>query len=222
MKQKRKIFVVGNSTDYANWLEGELVKSIEEADIVLFTGGEDVCPTLYNEPIGRYTSYNSARDKQETAVFEEALRMGKHMLGICRGSQLLCVLSGGRLVQHQENRHGQHPIILTNIYGFSKQPPSIMMTSTHHQAQFPFELPAKYYRMLAYSTTESKYHLDGEGKEMFKDPQNGVTEAEIVVYPHTKCLGIQGHPEYIYGAEGYDATFRFLYELMEKFMEDKF
>ena len=45
-----KIYVVGNSTHYASWIDNhKLVDNIEDADIVLFTGGEDVDPKYYNE-----------------------------------------------------------------------------------------------------------------------------------------------------------------------------
>ena len=42
------VFVVGRATNYANFIEGaQLVDNPEKADIVLFTGGEDVDPSLY-------------------------------------------------------------------------------------------------------------------------------------------------------------------------------
>lgn len=53
-------------------------------DLVLFTGGEDVGPSMYNEKIGKYTSINKTRDLIENEVY---LRFyGKTLfLGICRG-----------------------------------------------------------------------------------------------------------------------------------------
>ena len=30
-------------------MEGSLVKTMEEANLVVFTGGEDICPLIYDE-----------------------------------------------------------------------------------------------------------------------------------------------------------------------------
>lgn len=211
---KRKVYVVGGDTSYANWLNAVVVPNMEDADIVLFTGGEDVCPTLYNEPIGSRTHYNPARDIREKEAFIKALDLGKHMLGICRGSQLLCVLSGGRLVQHQENPNPYHSILLAGKY--SNKYSHFLISSTHHQAQYPYDMPEKYYTLIAYAN-ESRYHLDGKDKEMFA---GAMGEAEIVRYPITKCLGIQGHPEFMSRAK-YGATFEVLDSILEDFLNDK-
>ena len=41
-----KIYVVGGDLNYANWIsDKEFVQTPEEADLVLFTGGEDVHPS---------------------------------------------------------------------------------------------------------------------------------------------------------------------------------
>src|SRR6266446_2592686 len=100
MKTKRKIYVVGSSRQYANWMQGELVDNIEDADLVLFTGGEDVDPRMYKEPRNPHTGCNLDRDIQEAREFYLANKLKKHIIGICRGSQFTCVMSGGKLVQH--------------------------------------------------------------------------------------------------------------------------
>ena len=46
----KKIYVVGFGLHYMSWVNNAIhVENIEEADIVLFTGGEDVSPSLYGE-----------------------------------------------------------------------------------------------------------------------------------------------------------------------------
>ena len=185
MENKNKIYVVGRSTEYANWLSHQLVKNIEEADLVLFTGGEDVSPELYNEP-AHYTTYNnSIRDDYEMKEFHKAKELNKPMLGICRGSQFLCVMSGGKLVQHQQNKHSYH-----KIYMWEGE--EMLISSTHHQAQYPFNLPKEDYKILGWTNNLSEYHYNGAGEEL-----NPEVECEIVYYPKTKSLGIQGHPEYM-------------------------
>lgn len=211
MSQKRKIYVVGPSKEYANWMNGELTKTLEDADLVLFTGGEDVSPELYDEPKNPTTSVNVARDQQEVTEFLRAKNLGKKMIGICRGSQFLCVMSGGKLVQNQNNPLSVHPI--ETLGG-----KVIQITSTHHQAQFPYLLkPDVEYKLLGWTKGLSKYHQDGNSKEI--ELPDG-KEAEIVLYPKTKALGIQGHPEWM-DKTIYSKSFEYLDNLLDDFLAER-
>jgi putative glutamine amidotransferase len=69
-------------------------------DGVLFTGGEDVDPSFYDEP-KRYESVreNRARDEFEFALLDLALHHRLPILGICRGIQVINVRFGGTLYQ---------------------------------------------------------------------------------------------------------------------------
>ena len=207
--KKRKIYVVGGSNGYANWMEGELTGKMMEADLVLFTGGEDVTPSLYNEPAHPETYSNIHRDLREKAVFEQAVDLNKHIIGICRGGQFVCVASGGKLVQHQQNPSFMHDII-------THDGKTLSISSTHHQAQFPWNMPATLdnFKILAWTEGISKFHFDGNGQEIVG---NGI-ECEIVYYPETKALGIQGHPEMMFDPE--HPTIIYLRDLLDKHMKD--
>lgn len=181
-----KIFVVGGATVYARWIENhKLVDNIEDADIVLFTGGEDVDPSVYGKTKHPRTFSNLKRDTEELKVFE-SIKPNQLALGICRGSQFLCAANGGILVQDCESHaiYGTHEItngeIITDI------------TSTHHQMQYPFTLDSSDFDVLYWSARRRSSYYDGEGVEY--PPM----EPEIVYYhvdnkPHS--LAIQGHPE---------------------------
>lgn len=81
-----KIFVVGGNTVYANFLEDAvIVKDIKDAEVVLFTGGEDVDPSLYNCEKHRATFSNLGRDLREKEIFEKIDPDKQVCLGICRG-----------------------------------------------------------------------------------------------------------------------------------------
>lgn len=180
----RKIYIVGSAGGrYANWMEGTVVQKMKDADLVVFTGGEDVDPDFYGHPKHPFTGCNTKRDRYEQIEFNEALELKKPMIGICRGSQFLCVMNGGLLVQHQEN-----PKYMHNITTYDGK--VLEITSTHHQAAFPFNLPKESYKILGYTEKLSKFHEDGNRDEM-----NPEKECEIVYYPKQRCLGIQGHPE---------------------------
>lgn len=206
-----KIYVVGGDLGYANWLDGDITEVLAEADLVLFTGGEDVSPRLYNEPEGSHTYCNPQRDRRELLIFESALRLSKPMLGICRGAQLLCVLSGGRLVQDQENRYAMHDI-------YTSDGRVIPISSTHHQAQYPYDMEEQDYQVLAWTEGLSRRHLDGNDQPISTVP---FKEVEIAYYPKTRCLAIQGHPEYLRRTE-FPETFEYLDMLMDKLLNNKF
>lgn len=190
MKNTKKIYVVGNATYYANFIKDhELVSDLKEADIVLFTGGEDVDPSLYGCEKHSTTYSNLERDLYEKAIFEQVSE-DQLVIGICRGSQFCCVMNGGILIQHCENHgiRGTHSIYepsTSRLYD---------ITSTHHQMQYPFNVP--YARILMYShpRRSSRYYGDKI------DPYLIEEEPEIVLYrtPNKPvCLAIQGHPEYM-------------------------
>lgn len=184
----KKVFVVGPAKYYSRWIKDhQLVEDLKDADIVLFTGGEDVDPSLYGCERHMTTSSNIARDLKEKEIFEQ-VRSDQLCLGICRGSQFLCVMNGGKLIQNV-SRHamfGTHQIIYN---GMSDRRYEI--TSTHHQMQYPFNLPKNDYSVLYFASRRSDYY-EGDG---IQEPP---CEPEVVYYQvegKPKCLAIQGHPE---------------------------
>lgn len=83
-------------------VQGE--KAAEEVlaalDGIVFSGGEDVNPAWYGEAVLNETvDIDHVRDRSDSLLAREALRTGKPVLAICRGSQLLNVLLGGSLYQ---------------------------------------------------------------------------------------------------------------------------
>ena len=80
-----KVFIVGEAIHYANFLEeAVLVDQIEEAEVVIFTGGEDVDPSLYGCKKHHTTYCNSKRDQEEQEIFKKITEK-QIALGICRG-----------------------------------------------------------------------------------------------------------------------------------------
>lgn len=189
---RKRAFVVGGkintSYDFVKNLPHILTYNIEEADLAIFTGGADVYPGMYGEKVGEFTHYDIARDAREQSYYEILLRKDIPMLGICRGAQFLTVMNGGSLIQHVTNHGVQHAIHLP------QENRNIYVTSTHHQMMYPFDLDEDYYQILGYSEERSEVYLNGNG-ESIELPQ-GFVEPEIVFYPETECLCIQGHPEH--------------------------
>src|SRR5690349_7174976 len=78
---------------------------LDSLDGILFTGGGDIDPRYYGEPMaGSEAEYmDAARDVFELALAKEALQRDATVLGICRGFQLLNVALGGKLAQHVDH-----------------------------------------------------------------------------------------------------------------------
>lgn len=204
--KKKLVVLINDFADYASYVEFlklrydiTIVKysdirkseSIPDIDLILFTGGEDVDPAFYNERIGKYTSHNPDRDNLESKMFR-ILGSKVPKLGICRGAQFVTVMSGGKLIQHVENHGigGTHLITFDHLNTGAK----LQITSTHHQMMYPFDLPKKEYILCAYATNHlSPIYLDGQNKNI--EITEEFLEPEVVFYPSTNSLGIQGHPE---------------------------
>ncbi|WP_048147858.1 gamma-glutamyl-gamma-aminobutyrate hydrolase family protein [Palaeococcus ferrophilus] len=74
--------------------------AVELVDGLLFSGGGDIHPKYYGEPISpRIRSIEPYRDEFELELFKLAYEREIPVLGICRGAQLINVALGGTLYQ---------------------------------------------------------------------------------------------------------------------------
>ncbi|MBI3990047.1 MAG: gamma-glutamyl-gamma-aminobutyrate hydrolase family protein [candidate division NC10 bacterium] len=124
---------------------------LDAVDGLLFTGGEDIHPSFYGEPIEeRCGRIDQDRDHFELELAQAALDRQIPIVGICRGIQLLNVVLGGSLYQDLSYRPGTLPYHhssrekrYTLIHKVNLQPESHLakvfgrsafdVTSTHHQ-----------------------------------------------------------------------------------------
>lgn len=186
---KKKVFVVGGSNWYASFLDDyEIVWDLKDADIAIFTGGEDVNPAHYGAEKHPQT-YFSNRDIHEIEVYNKIAELDniKLVLGICRGAQLLCVLNKGLLIQDVSDHAGRPH----NIY-FPDSNKTMRITSLHHQMLYPFNLDPSSYKIIAHSSVKRSSYYEGD----LIDPEKVDVEPEIVLFKNTVPeLAIQGHPE---------------------------
>jgi putative glutamine amidotransferase len=81
--------------------EDGVEETLQALDGLLFSGGSDLDPDLYDqEPHDETSGVHEQRDRAELALLEAALQRDMPVLAICRGSQVLNVARGGDLVQH--------------------------------------------------------------------------------------------------------------------------
>jgi putative glutamine amidotransferase len=196
----------GKYENYRRWIQAEdgvdpvklsmhlqNATEAENCDGILFSGGEDLQPQLYGKPeyVEKFGLQEiiPERDQFEYEVLEKALAVGKPVLGICRGLQLINVFLGGTLVPDipfilHSDGHGKkngldrsHQIrieqgsLLHSICGLEQG----VVNSAHHQSA---DQPADSLKITAFS-----------------DP--GVVEAMEWKEPSTKpwLLMVQWHPE---------------------------
>jgi len=79
-----RVFVVGGGFQYIQMFHEagfRGARTVEDADIVCFTGGEDVSPSFYGEEAIPGVYSNVQRDEYEAGVDGEALALKKAMVG---------------------------------------------------------------------------------------------------------------------------------------------
>jgi gamma-glutamyl-gamma-aminobutyrate hydrolase PuuD len=171
----------------------ELTEDIK-IDLIYFTGGSDVNPEEYGENTGKFTYVDKKRDELEKNNYFRFLFSNTPKLGICRGAQFLTVMNGGKLIQHVTGHTSDHTIILLSK---DKKPlKTLNMTSSHHQMMYPFGLKKEQYELIGISKYfRSNTYLNGNNQETRLN--SDFLEPEIVYYPDTNSLCIQGHPEWM-------------------------
>ena len=77
---------------------------VADVDAVVFTGGEDISSQLYATPevwhgIEEEIDYNATRDSNDFMLMDYCLDNNIPVLGLCRGMQMLAVVSGAKIIQ---------------------------------------------------------------------------------------------------------------------------
>lgn len=199
-----KVYIVGGGMLFVNMFEAngwEVVDALEDADLVQFTGGEDVSPYLYGE--GKHaTTYNSPRrDLVEAGYYQVAKLLNIPCAGVCRGGQFLNVMNGGKLFQNVNKHaiHGTHKAYYDTLDKVDIE--TVQVTSTHHQMMREGERGL----CVLWAAEATKLETDNlvyEGKGR---------DVEAVYYGRTKTLCFQPHPEFVaYGHECQELYFTFL------------
>ena len=175
-------------------------------DIALFTGGADICPLLYGEKLHDSSCINVNRDLQEVA-FYKTLHKKRMKVGICRGGQLLNVMSGGRLWQ-DVNNHGDKDGHLVKLWNSDDL---VRMSSRHHQMM----VPASDAVMLGFARMSTSKISDAFGTRVFSAPGH---DPEMLYYEAEHSLCFQPHPEDADAAE----TTRVFFEMIDYLWNDDY
>jgi GMP synthase-like glutamine amidotransferase len=180
-------------------VHGLLEHDPDSIALVVFTGGSDVTPDLYGKDKHPRTYNSEDRDMEETELFGIAEAAGIPMAGICRGAQFLCVMAGGSLVQDITDHAGGNHSVMARWPG-EPGPRQISVNSSHHQMQYPYDLPEDTYEVLARSVEPLSRHYALDDKVNISVADAGAllkSEPDVVMYHSIKALGAQYHPEWM-------------------------
>jgi GMP synthase-like glutamine amidotransferase len=193
-KGKPSVYIAGGDADYEalflahGWY---IAEEVRYADLVQFTGGEDVSPELYGEQQHETTSCNRARDAREVILYQNCYEASMPMAGICRGGQFLNVMCGGKMWQDVNNHglYGTHKVVDMDTSE------TFEATSTHHQMMRPGkggEVVAR-----AGLATNMEFMMGDEKFDIaVHDPEKQMLDVESVWYKDNKVLCFQPHPEF--------------------------
>lgn len=208
-RKNLNVYVVGSGTGYARFIyNGHLVQNIEDADVVVLTGGADINPAIYGKEAHPTSWWSERRDAEEIAGFK-ATRPDQIIVGICRGAQLSCALYGGILVQDVSGHAGCGQHRMANADG-----KTYPIVSIHHQMMYPWDLPEEDYDVLYWADhISSRYLGDGVSEAVVR----ANVEPEVAVFHREglpTCLAIQGHPEMMGHCETVDMINDLLLDLV--------
>lgn len=86
------------------WYGSNAAEAAKDVDAVIFTGGEDISPSLYYKQVKWHgieeeRDYNAERDVSDYLLMTYCLDNDIPIMGFCRGMQLLGVVSGSEVIQ---------------------------------------------------------------------------------------------------------------------------
>lgn len=181
-------------------------KTPDEADLVVFAGGDDVSPELYGERIEnrhQQTHFNRQRDVDDVKLFIKCVEEGIPMFGVCRGLQFLHAGNGGRLYQHVDGHHGDH-----SIWDINGKRNVAKVSSVHHQMCI-YDPKIDGAELLATGHTSNTRWKNAAIHDKGKS-----ADVEALFYRNTASFGVQGHPEY----QGYPVFTKWCLDLIQEFV----
>jgi putative glutamine amidotransferase len=210
----------------------EVMKLIERCDAVLLPGSKaDVDPAKFNAQRHPKTEASDPkRDTVDELLLQDAYNMGKPILGICYGLQILNVYRSGTLVQHIESAVNHEagrkvPVAhtveiepgskLAEITGLSSsqfpEESSLGTAGKNLASTGPVAIPVN-------SSHHQSADLVGDGlKIVARCPEDGIIEALEGTAPDHFVVAVQWHPERSVDDDEHSrAIFRALVEAAEE------
>ena len=187
-----------------NWQRSNVEEIAKDVDCIIFPGGSDICPTLWKDEgqwhgIEGDTDYSAERDVSDYILMSYCLEKDIPMFAICRGMQMLSVVSGATMINdiptyfsslgkddketHRDNEKkvfASHDVNVTDVtsllFEITKSITIKNVPSWHHQGVLSVDNTSLV--ATAETTTDGVRIIEGvERKDL------------------SFCLGVQFHPE---------------------------
>jgi len=174
----------------------------ECAGVLLPGSGADVNPQKYGqEAVEECAPPDSARESVDELLLQDAHNMGKPILGICFGAQMLNVWRGGTLIQHLTCMPVNHKAgrSVAVAHTLAVAPESVVGGLISGD-----EAPERdgFLRLLVNSSHHQAIGVPGDGLRVAaRSLEDGVIEAVELVSSDSDdaaghfCVGVQWHPE---------------------------
>ena len=171
--------ISGLASDYIGKLDG-----------IVFSGGGDIHPHLFNEtPIKELGRMSIDRDEWELALFRAAWDKGLPILAICRGCQIANVALGGNLYQDipsqlpESGGHYSKCNMDEGVHYINISPSSMLHEALGQE------------RVLVNSFHHQSIKNLGDGLMVSAKSDDGIIEAIEGSSRNSFLLGLQFHPE---------------------------
>ena len=179
--------VLGLSGDAAVW-----EAQCQCFDGFVFTGGQDIDPAIYGQEKLPQCSYQAPyRDAQERWMLLRLRELGKPVLGVCRGIQIMNAVFGGTLFQDLPT---QRPSPVCHLQDRPFDVP------VHQVAVTPGTLLRRL-TGLEHLSVNSMHHqaVDRAAPDFIVSARASDGLAEAIELPgHPFFLGVQWHPEHLW------------------------
>ncbi|MEK7178280.1 MAG: gamma-glutamyl-gamma-aminobutyrate hydrolase family protein [Patescibacteria group bacterium] len=162
-------------------ISSEMIEPLPELNFIIFDGGADVSPHLYNETPHATTLNNAKRDKIEWKIGQLYMNNPKtKFIGICRGHQFLNVLMGGTLYQDLRSIGLGHNSFHQNVRNEESK------ISKYTQDSY---IPTNSYHHQAVKTLGNNLAIS------LREPSSGIVEG-LESIDGDKIRSVQCHPEF--------------------------
>lgn len=188
-----------------------LIQKLRKEGWVILPGGADINPAIYGKENHRsyISEYSIRRDNEEIQMFNDAVKKGKPIFGICRGMQLISALNGLTLIQDMSHGGSHHINVLDmETDSYDKE---LRVNNAHHQCVWTNNnLEGDNYKVYGYCSL-SKYHEYQKNEKV-----NCEVEPEIIHFPEVKAIATQFHPEWMGSYAHEEDTLNYLEKLINK------